>query len=125
MKNKIPKWVTIILCIFAIWGIISGIIFFFSPQIIFQKIDLSPKGLSLILDLFAARQISIALIIGYALIKKSFPMIKLAVIAYLIMNIQDTLIGLIHNEKGLMIGAFVFCIILVLMLNSLSKIKHD
>ena len=71
--------------------------------------------------MWAARQIAIAVIIAYSLFKQSASMLKIALAAYCLMNLQDVLIGIFHSDAGLAVGAAVFCTLSALMIFTLNK----
>ncbi len=71
--------------------------------------------------MWAARQIAIASIIGYASFRRSVAMLKVSLIAYGLMNVQDIFIGLSLKDLGLTIGASVFCLLSAAMIFVLSR----
>ena len=121
MQNNIPKWVLAFSYIFSLLGFFISIALYVSPQTFLTTIDFHARGAWYLLHMFASRELAIALGMGYAAWKKSASMLKIVLIVYVIMNIQDAFIGFFVNDLGLLIGAFVVGAIAASMAYCLSK----
>jgi hypothetical protein len=88
------------------------------------QIDFTQTGVSYLAQMWAARQIAIAGIIGFSLFKKSVPMLQLSLIAYSVMNVQDALIGVAHQDMGLIIGASFFGTLAATMAFKLGRLTR-
>ena len=120
--NSIPKWILIISGLFCLLGLIVSSTLIFSPQSALQTVDLKAKGVGYLVHMWAARQFSVGFIFGFATYKKSVPMLIIAYIFFLVMNIADTIVGFSQNDNGLIIGAIVMCVIASIMLHFLNRL---
>lgn len=120
MNKKIPKWITVVSNLIALLGIFVGAALYVSPSSFIKNVDFSATGVSFLVSMWAARQLAIALIIGYSTFKKSAQMLKISLIAYVLMNLQDIAIGIFRNDHGLTIGASVFCVLGIAMIITLT-----
>ncbi len=93
---------------------------YYSPGAFVPDIEFSPQVL-ILPRMWAARQIAIALIIGYSTIKQSIPMLKISLTAYCLMTLQDIAIGLVQKDIGLAMGSLLFCILSGSMIYVLSR----
>ena len=98
-----------------------GFSLYVSPSTFIGDIDFSTPGTKYLTNMWAARQIAIAAIIGYSLWRRSVSMLKISLIAYCLMNFQDILIGVSRGDAGLIIGASVFFALPALMIFVLSQ----
>jgi hypothetical protein len=120
-QKSIPKWILIVSGLFALLGIIVSASLIFSPQTVLETVDLKAKGVDYLIYMWAARQFSVGFIFGFATLKKSIPMLTIAYIFFLVMNVADFFIGISQHDSSLYIGAFVMCIIASTMLYFLNK----
>lgn len=120
MNKNIPKWITVVSTLLAILGIFVGASLYVSPGTFIKNVDFSAMGVSFLIGMWAARQMAIAAIIGYSTFKKSAQMLKISLIAYVLMNLQDIAIGISRNDYGLTIGASVFCALGITMIITLT-----
>ncbi len=88
----------------------------FSPQSAFKTVDLNAKGADYLIQMWATRQFSIGFIFAFATFKKSIPMLTIAYVFFLVMNIGDFLVGILQHDSSLYIGAIVMCVISSTML---------
>ena len=124
MNRSIPKWILIVSSLFALGGLMVSCSLYFSPQSFLTMVDLNAKGVEYLIHMWAARQFAVGFIFGFATFKKSIPMLTIASIFFLVMNIWDTLIGISQKDNSLIIGALVMCIIASIMLYVLNKFKY-
>ena len=106
---------------FSLLGLIVSSSLCFSPQSVLQTVDLNAKGVDYLIYMWAARQFAVGFIFGFATFKKSIPMLIIAYIFFLIMNIGDFFIGISQYDSSLYIGAGVMCIIASTMLYFINK----
>lgn len=118
--KALPRWILIVSALFALLGIVVSSTLYFSPQSALTMVDLNAKGVQYLIYMWGARQFAIAFIFGFATLKKSIPMLTIAYIFFLVMNILDALIGISQKDNSLIIGALVMIIIASLMLYALN-----
>jgi hypothetical protein len=121
MNAPMPKWVLIISLFIAALGLFVGMSLYVSPATFIKEVDFSSKWVRYLTNMWAARQIAIAAIIGYSLVRRSGVMLKVSLIAYLIMNIQDVVIGLTLGDLGLIVGASIATVLSGSMIMRLSR----
>ena len=121
MNSSIPKWLTVVSGAITLLGLFVGVSLYLSPGTFIEKVDFSSIGSRYLANMWAARQIAIASIIGYSLFRQSAVMLKVSLIAYCLMNIQDIIIGVSISDRGLIIGASLGCILSASMIFVLSK----
>jgi hypothetical protein len=119
--KSIPKWILIVSGLFALLGLMVSSSLCFSPQSVLQTVDLNAKGVDYLIYMWAARQFAVGFIFGFATFKKSIPMLTIAYIFFLVMNIGDFFIGISQHDSSLYIGAGVMCIIASTMLYFINK----
>jgi hypothetical protein len=71
--------------------------------------------------MWATRQFAVGFIFAYGTLKKSIPMLTIAYLFFLIMNIGDFFVGISQQDSSLYIGAKVMCIISITMLYFINK----
>ena len=119
MNKKIPKWITIVSSFIVLLGLFVGASLYFSQSTFVNGVDFSAEGVSFLIAMWASRQIAIAMIIGYSVIKQSVPMLKISLIAYALMNLQDIVIGISRGDSGLIFGSLFFGVLSVAMVMAL------
>jgi len=119
--KSIPKWILVVSGLFALLGLIVSSTLIFSPQSAVKTVDLNATGVDYLIYMWAARQFAVGFIFGFATFKKSIPMLTIAYIFFLVMNVADAIIGVSQKDNGLIIGAFVMCIISLTMLYFINK----
>ena len=105
MNSSIPKWITVVSALIALLGLFVGFSLYLSPGTFIPDIDFTSKKILYLTFMWGARQIAIAAIIGYSLIRKSAAMLKISLGAYSLMNFQDVLIGFYMPDTGLIARA--------------------
>ena len=120
-QKSLPKLILIVSGLFSLLGLIVSSSLCFSPQSVLQTVDLNAKGVDYLIYMWAARQFAVGFIFGFATFKKSIPMLIIAYIFFLIMNIGDFFIGISQHDSSLYIGAGVMCIIASTMLYFINK----
>jgi len=120
-QKSLPKWILIVSGLFSLLGLIVSSSLCFSPQSVLQTVDLNAKGVDYLIYMWAARQFAVGFIFGFATFKKSIPMLIIAYIFFLVMNIGDFFIGISQHDSSLYIGAGVMCIIASTMLYFINK----
>jgi hypothetical protein len=120
-QKSLPKWILIISGLFALLGLMVSSSLCFSPQSVLQTVDLNAKGVDYLIYMWAARQFAVGFIFGFATLRKSIPMLTIAYIFFLVMNVGDFFIGISQNDSSLYIGAGVMCIIASTMLYFINK----
>lgn len=118
---KIPLWIRIVSALIALLGLFVGFSLYLSPGTFIPGIDFSEPELNYLAQMWAARQISIAGIIGFSLVRKSPAMLSVSLLAYCIMNLQDLVIGFAKADYGLAGGASFFFVLSAVMIFVLFK----
>ena len=121
MEKPIPRWITIVTGLIAALGLFVGSSLYLSPGTFIPGIDFSANGADYLARMWGARQIAIAGIIAYSLARQSPPMLRVSLIAYCLMNIQDAGIGLFKGDNGLLIGASAFSVLSGVIVFVLSR----
>lgn len=121
MNTPIPRWVAIISLVITALGLLVGLSLYVSPATFVTEVDFSSKWVRHLTNMWAARQIAIAAVIGYSVIRRSGIMLEISLIAYFLMNIQDVVIGLTLGDMGLIVGASLATILSGSMIIRLSR----
>ena len=110
MKNvnsQIPKWILIVSILFALLGFMVSTTLLFAPENAIKTVDFEANGVSYLIQMWAVRQFAVGFIFLYSVIKKSKPMLNIAYIFFLVMNIGDIIIGFLQDDNSLIIGASI------------------
>jgi hypothetical protein len=119
----IPRWIRITSAALCWLGLFVGGSLYVSPGRFIPDIDFAAPGPHYLVLMWAARQVSMACIIGYAVFRGSVPMLQVALIAYGLMNVQDVGIGIWRNDVPLIIGAAFFTLLSAVMIAALHRQK--
>jgi hypothetical protein len=119
--KTLPKWALVVSGLFAILGLIVTSSLLFAPQSVLQTVDLNAKGVDYLIYMWATRQFAVGFIFGFATLKKSIPMMTIAYIFFLVMNIGDIFVGISQQDNSLYIGATVMCILSSTMIYFINK----
>lgn len=125
MSKSIPKWISLVSALLSLLGLFVGFSLYFSPAKFMDQVDFSGKGVHFLTNMWAARQIAIASIIGYSVIRQSSQMLLVSLGAYCLMNLQDIFIGISMSDSGLGTGASIFTLISGSMIILLVKSKKE
>ncbi len=120
-QKSLPTWLLIVSGFFALLGLMVSSSLFFSPQLVLQTVDLNAKGADYLIYMWAARQFALGFIFGYATLKKSIPMLTIAYLFFLVMNVGDFFIGISQHDSSLYSGAGVMCIMASTMLYYINR----
>jgi hypothetical protein len=85
------------------------------------EIDFTATGIHYLAQMWGARQIAIAGIIAFSVLRGSGPMLTVSLLAYGLMNLQDILIGLSRQDYGLVGGASFFFLLPAVMIMVLVR----
>lgn len=122
VRQKITsKWILIISGFFALLELFMGISLYFSPKEILDELDFNAKGVDYLICMWAVRQFALGFIFGFAVFKKSTPMLTIAYIFFLVMFFGDFFIGLTQKNSVLIISALFMCVVSSIMLFVLNK----
>jgi hypothetical protein len=122
-QKSLPKWILIVSGIFALMELMVSVSLCFSPESVLETVDLTAKGVTYVIYMWAARQFALGFIFGFATLKKSIPMLTIAYIFFLVMFIGDFIIGILQKNNPFIISALVMCIISSAMIYALNKRK--
>ena len=120
-QKSLPKWILIVSGLFALLELSVSFLLCFSPQSAVETVDLTAKGVTYLIYMWAARQFALGFIFGFATFKKSIPMLTLAYIFFLVMFVGDFFIGILQKENSLIISALVMCIISSALIFAINK----
>jgi hypothetical protein len=121
MTRVIPRWISVVSALIALMGLFVGGSLYFAPGAFVKGIDFSSQRILLLPQMWAARQIAIALIIGYSTLRQSIPMLTIALAAYCMMTLQDVFIGLGQRDSGVIIGSAVGCVLSASMIFLMNR----
>ncbi len=119
----IPRWIRITSAALCWLGLFVGGSLYVSPGRFIPDIDFAAPGPHYLVLMWAARQVALACIIGYAVLRGSVPMLQVALIAYCLMNVQDVGIGIWRSDVPLIIGAAFFTLLSAAMIAALHRQK--
>jgi len=122
-QKSLPKWILIVSGIFALMELMVSVSLCISPQSVIETVDLSAKGVTYLIYLWAARQFALGFIFAFATIKRSAPMLTIAYIFFLVMFVGDFFIGISQKENSLIISAVVMCAISSAMIFVINRRK--
>lgn len=120
-STPVPLWILIVASLISLLGMFVGCSLYMSPGTFMPEIDFSLPGMRYLTEMWAARQIAIACIIAYAVWKRSIPMLRISLLAYSIMNLQDLVIGFSKEDYGLAGGASFFFLLPLIMIIVLAR----
>jgi hypothetical protein len=117
----VPRWIRYVSGAIALLGLFVGGSLYVAPAKFVPNVDFAATGANYLARMWAARQIAIAAIIGYALFRRSAVMLQVALIAYCLMTLQDAVIGISSGDPGVIIGSAVAGLLSASMIVVLSK----
>ncbi|MCF8278586.1 MAG: hypothetical protein K9J17_17795 [Flavobacteriales bacterium] len=123
-QRSLPIWILIVSAIFALMELGASVMFIISPESMEDTVDLNAKGVDFLILMWASRQFALGVILAFATIKRSSPMLTLAYIFLLVMFAADLCIGVAQHDSSLYIGAGVMCLIastMIYFVNQPSK----
>ena len=106
--TAIPKWIIVVSGLICLLGIFVGCSLYVSPGTFIKDVDFTSPGTRYLANMWGARQITLASILGISALRKSVPMLQLSLGAYALMNVQDAVIGALRGDIGLIVGATLF-----------------
>ena len=124
MKNvnsKIPKWILLVSILFALLGFMVSSTLVFAPENAIKTVNFDAKGVNYLIQMWAVRQFTVGFIFLYSVLKKSKPMLNIAYIFFLVMNIGDIVVGFSQSDNSLIIGASVMSVVSIAMLYSINR----
>jgi hypothetical protein len=119
--KSIPKWILIVSGFFTLLGLIVSFTLVFFPKSALQTVDLNAKGVNYLIYMWAVRQFAVGYIFGFATIKKSRPMLVLAYIFFLVMNVGDIFVGVSQHDNSLIGGALFMSVVALIMIYFINK----
>jgi hypothetical protein len=121
VKKSLPKWILIVTGLFALLEVMVSLSLVFAPETVVHEVDLSIKGVDYLIYMWASRQFALGIILGYATIKKSVPMLTIAYIFLLVMFMGDLLIGFSQSNNSLVAAGGVMCVISSALIFAINK----
>ena len=118
---SLPAWIFIVSGLFALLALAVSASLILAPESVLPNVDLQAKGVSYLVQMWAARQFALGFIFGYAVFKRSASMLRLAYLFFLVMNIGDFFIGIGQGDAGMYGGAVVMCGVSIMMIYFISN----
>lgn len=106
-----PRWIRVVSFLIALLGVFVACSLYLAPAPFLPGVDLAAEGALFLVAMWAARQLAIALALGFAAWRGSPVMLAIVLGIYCLMNIQDALIGVWRGDTGLLIGAAFFTVL--------------
>ena len=122
-NKKVPVWILAISGLIALLELMVSYMLVFSPQSVMETADLNANGVMYLFYMWAARQFALGVIFAYATIRRSFQMLTLAFIFFLVMMLGDLAIGISQNETSLVASASVMAVISAILIIILNRRK--
>lgn len=124
MKNNIfPFWMTAASVFISINILILSLTLFVDPAIYFEKLSFENENMFVITFRLAAVLAALGLSVLIALFLQSVSMLKIAMVVYCLITLQDTVIGFAYDDTGLMIRSFIFCVLAAFITFILNGMK--
>jgi hypothetical protein len=120
-NSSIQKWEIIVFSLICLLGLFVGGSLYFSPGTFIKDVDFSSAAVRTLVYMWAARQVSIAIAIGYSVFKKSVPMLQISLAAYCLITLQDVFIGVWRRDHGLIVGSSLFCALSAFLIWNLTR----
>lgn len=120
--NRVPLWIIIVSSLLALLGLSISISMYVMPVNSFiPTLDPANAGVHYLNSMCAARQLAIAACLAVAVIRRSPAMLTLSWLCYLLLNIQDALIGLGQNDTGMIAGGAVISVLAIIIMIRLNR----
>ncbi len=120
-QKALPKWILVVTGLFALMELGVSLSLFLSPQSMADKVDLNAKGVEFLIFMWASRQLALGVILAYATIRRSIPMLTIAYIFFLVMFLGDLFVGVLQKNNSLIIGGIVMSGIALLLLFLINR----
>jgi hypothetical protein len=124
-ENKpAPTWIVIISTLLVLFELVISFALCFFSQATLDALNITAKGVDHLVYIWAARQFALAFIFAFAALKKSIPMLTIAYVFLLVMNLGDAITGIVLKDHSVIIGALVWCVVSTTLLYFLNRINH-
>lgn len=120
-NKPVALWILIITGLFALMELGGGFAICFSKDSVPETVDATAKGVDLLLQMWGSRQVALGVILAVAVLKRSVPMLTLSYIFLLVMFLADLMMGLSHNDLGMLISGAVMTAISLVMLYFVNR----
>ncbi len=121
LQDLKSKWILVMSGFFAILGFIVSLTLIFIPKSVLPTVDLNAQGVSFLIYMWVARQFAVGFIFSFATFKKSYPMLLLSYIFFLVMNVGDIVVGFLQNDNSLIGGAMFMTLVASVMIYHINK----
>ena len=95
----------------AVNVLVLSISLYVNPAIFFNNMNFESDSMLILSQRLAAVLLALGISIIVALVMQSVSMLKLSMAAYCIVTLQDTVLGFAHDDTGLMVRSFIFCVL--------------
>lgn len=120
-SNSLPRWILIISGLFALIELMVGFTLFIAPESMIDTVDFNAKGVDFVVQMWAGRQVALGVILAYATLKKSAPMLMISYIFLFVMFLGDLVAGMMQKDSSLIVAALVMCVVSAVMIFILNK----
>lgn len=117
----VSKWIYIVTPLIVLIGFVTGAGVYVFPTTFLPGVDFSSEPTRVLAHLWATRQIAIALVIGYNLVRRSNPALQTGLLVYCSVTFLDIFIGIINGDVGLAAISAVLCVLSFAIIRSLRK----
>lgn len=107
-KQPVARWILVVSFLIALLGLFVGGSLYVSPQTFIPNADFSSAGAHFLAQMWGARQVAIAGMLGFGVLRRSRAVIQTVLTLYAVMNVQDAAIGIAQADSGLALGAAFF-----------------
>lgn len=121
---KVPTWIFIISILFSLMELAGAGVLFFAPDAVAHNVEIHEDGIQQILNMWAVRQLALAVIFVYATWKRTRPHLTIAYIFLLVMMLGDVVISLQHKDIPSAGMAGFIALISTYVLWSLHRMKY-
>lgn len=112
MKSNIfPFWMLAASVFLAVNVLVLSISLYVNPAIFFNNMNFESDSMLILSQRLAAVLLALGISIIVALVMQSVSMLKLSMATYCIVTLQDTVLGFAHDDTGLMVRSFIFCVL--------------
>lgn len=95
----------------AVNVLVLSISLYVNPAIFFNNMNFESDSMLILSQRLAAVLLALGISIIVALVMQSVSMLKLSMATYCIVTLQDTVLGFAHDDTGLMVRSFIFCVL--------------
>lgn len=107
----------------ALLGLFVAGSLYIAPATFIPATDFTQSQVAFLAHMWAARQLAIAGVLGFGALMNHRGMLLAGLVLYCVMNMQDAIIGAVHHDSGLMIGALFFGVLAGVLAWRVTKMR--